>query len=864
VSRGTLRIYLGAAPGVGKTYAMLCEGRRRAGRGTDVVVGTVETHGRPQTAAQLTDLEIQARRRIDYRGAAFEEMDVDAILARRPEVALVDELAHTNVPGSRNTKRWQDVEELLDAGIHVVSTVNIQHLESLNDVVERITGIIQRETVPDEVVRRADQIELVDMAPEALRRRMAHGNIYAPEKIDPSLANYFRAGNLAALRELALLWVADQVDEALESYRQRHGIKEPWETRERVVVGVTGAPGTESLIRRAARIAQRAHGELLGVHVTAEEGLAGPPAGQLEAHRQLLVEMGGTYHEVAGADTASALADFARAENATQLVMGATGRSRLQELLRGSVINRVMRLSGPMDLHVIAQAPSRNGNGNAPTMRPRRRRRRRAPSPIAPRRRLAGWLLSAAGVALLTLLLAQVRGSVGLPTVLLLFLALVVTTAVVGGRAPAFAAAVIGSLAANWYFTPPLHRLNIADLENLVALVVFLGVAGAVSGFVVTAARRTADAARARAEAHTLAGLAATSREEDPLPALAAALQSAFGLQAVAVLSRTEDGRWQVEAAAGSPVPASPEEATVVESLSTDVVLALVGDRIAAEDRYVLNAFSAQLAAVLDRGRLRSEAGRAHVLAEANEMRSALLQAVSHDLRTPLASIKAAASSLCQHDIEWTPDESGEFLSTIVEETDRLIALVANLLDMSRLQVGALPSTLRPVDLEEVVPAALAGLGAARTRVDLRLDESLPPVEADPALLERVVANVLDNAVRWSPPGQAVRVEAGTFEDHVDLRVVDRGPGIPMGLREQVFAPFQRRGDSGTDTGVGLGLAVARGFVQAMHGTVEIEDTAGGGTTVVISLPIAGPGHRRQTDGRFSWSKGLATGRHPH
>ncbi|MDQ1499622.1 MAG: two-component system, OmpR family, sensor histidine kinase KdpD [Actinomycetota bacterium] len=861
MSRGTLRIYLGAAPGVGKTYAMLCEGRRRAGRGTDVVVGIVETHGRPHTAAQLTDLEIQGRRRITYRGTAFEEMDVDAILARHPEVALVDELAHTNVPGSRNTKRWQDVEELLDAGIHVVSTVNIQHLESLNDVVERITGIIQRETVPDEMVRAADQIELVDMAPEALRRRLAHGNIYAPEKVDAALGHYFRTGNLAALRELALLWVANQVDEALESYRERHGIKEPWETRERVVVAITGAPGSEFLIRRAARIAQRAHGELLGVHITTEEGLAGPPAGLLEAHRKLLVEMGGTYHEVAGADTASALADFSRAENATQLVLGATGRSRLQELIHGSVINRVMRLSGPIDLHVIAQARSGNGSGKPPT---RRRRRRRAPSPIAPRRRLAGWLLSAAGVGLLTLLLAQVRDSVGLPTVLLLFLALVVTTAVVGGRAPAFAAALVGSLAANWFFTPPLHRLNIADLENVIALLVFLGVAGAVSGFVVTAARRTADAARARAEAHTLAGLAATSREEDPLPALVGALQSAFGLEAVAVLSKTEHGRWQVEAAAGSPVPASPEEATVVESLSPDVVLALVGDHIAAEDRYVLNAFSAQLAAVLDRGRLRSEAGRAHVLAEANELRSALLQAVSHDLRTPLASIKAAASSLGQHDIEWTPEEAGEFLSTIVEETDRLIALVANLLDMSRLQVGALPSTLRPVDLEEVVPAALAGLGAVQAGVDLRLDESLPPVQADPALLERVVANVIDNAVRWSPPGQPVRVEAGAFDDHVDLRVVDRGPGIPMKLREQVFAPFQRRGDSGTATGVGLGLAVARGFVQAMHGTVEIEDTAGGGTTIVISLPIAGPCHRRQTDDRFSWSKGLATGRHPH
>jgi two-component system, OmpR family, sensor histidine kinase KdpD len=354
MGRGTLRIYLGAAPGVGKTFAMLGEGQRRAGRGTDVAVGFVATHGRPKTAAMLVGLEIVPRRRIEYRGTAFEEMDVDAILARTPEVALIDELAHTNVPGSRNPKRWQDVEELLAAGIHIVSTVNIQHLESLNDVVEGITGIVQRETIPDETVRRADQIELVDMTPEALRRRMAHGNIYAPEKVDAALANYFRVGNLAALRELALLWVANQVDVALEQYRERHGIREPWETRERIVVALTGAPGTEALIRRAARIAQRAHGELLGVHVMREEGLTTPSSGMLEDHRRLLTEMGGTYHQVVGADTAGALTDFARHENATQLVLGASRRSRLQELLHGSVINRVMRLSGSIDLHVIA------------------------------------------------------------------------------------------------------------------------------------------------------------------------------------------------------------------------------------------------------------------------------------------------------------------------------------------------------------------------------------------------------------------------------------------------------------------------------------------------------------------------------
>ena len=399
IGRGTLRVYLGAAPGVGKTFAMLNEGRRAKERGTDVVVGFVETHGRPRTAEQIGDLEVVPRQVLQYRDATFEEMDVDAILARHPERVLVDELAHTNVPGCRNEKRWQDVEELLAAGIDVVSTVNIQHLESINDVVERITGIRQRETIPDDVVRSADQVELIDQTPEALRRRMAHGNIYGPEKIDAALGNYFRVGNLAALRELALLWVADQVDVGLEEYRVRHGIREPWETRERVVVALTGAPAGEGLIRRAARIAQRAHGELLGVHIVSEEGLATSPSDRLDEHRRLLEDLGGEFHEAGGSDVAAALVDFARAENATQLVLGASRRSRWEELVRGSVINRVVRLSGAIDVHVITppgdeapapQAPSPARQGELVARAPAggvglaaRRRRRAGDDPPA-------------------------------------------------------------------------------------------------------------------------------------------------------------------------------------------------------------------------------------------------------------------------------------------------------------------------------------------------------------------------------------------------------------------------------------------------------------------------------------------------
>ncbi len=833
MARGRLRIYLGAAPGVGKTFAMLNEGRRGSDRGRDVVVGYVETHGRPRTAEQVDGLEVVPRRQIEYRGATLEEMDVDAILARGPAQALVDELAHTNAPGSRNPKRWQDVEELLTAGIDVISTLNIQHLESLNDVVERITGAKQRETIPDEVVRRADAIELVDMSPEALRRRMAHGNIYKPERIDASLTNYFRPGNLAALRELALLWVADRVDEALGEYRERHGITEPWETRERVLVAITGAPGTEALIRRAARMAQRAHGELLGLHVSTAEGVAGPRSENLVRHQQLLADLGGEYHEVVASDVGAALAEFARAENCTQLVLGASRRSRLSELVRGSVINRTVRMAVPIDVHVISHEPS-----DTEQPLPSRRPQLRWASPLPRRRQVGAWVLAAIGLPLLTLLLIPARDDIGLETVLLLYLSLVVAVGAIGGIIPGIAAAIVGFLLANWFFTPPIHHWTVAEGENALALVIFVVVSAVVSALVDLAARRTLEARRARAEAETLARLAGYEGGEDPLHRLVASLRSAFRLDAAAVLCRA-DGQWEIEASDGAPIPANPESADAVEEIGEGVVLALVGPRLSADDRQVLNAFSAQLTLARERARLGAEAATASALGQANELRAALLQAVSHDLRTPLASIKAAVSSLRQPDVEWNDEDVAQFLASIEDEADRLNALVGNLLDMSRLQAGVLEPLLRPVHLEEVVPAALSSLGDRARTVETDVSESLPAVVADAALLERVIANLVENALKFSPLEIPVRVEAGAVQGVIHLRIVDRGPGIPASEHDRVFQPFQRLGDLDRGTGVGLGLAVARGFVVAMGGELELEDTPGGGTTAIVTLEAA-------------------------
>jgi two-component system sensor histidine kinase KdpD len=831
VARGSLRIYLGAAPGVGKTFAMLNEGYRRHSRGTDVVVGLVETHARENTAAQVRDLEVIPRRQITYRDSTFEEMDTDAILARKPKVVLIDELAHTNVPGSKYEKRWQDVEDILEAGIDVISTLNIQHLESVNDVVERITGVVQRETIPDSVVRAADQIELVDMTPEALRRRMAHGNIYAPEKVDAALAHYFRPGNLAALRELALLWVADRVEDSLQQYMADHGITAPWETRERIVVALTGAPGGEDLIRRAARMAARAKGDLLGVHVRSGDGLTGPPSGNLERHRELLRELGGSYREVVATDPTSGLLSVARAEHATQLVLGSSQRSRLTELARGSVINAVIRQAGDLDIHVIS---NRSSEPEGPALP---KARRPAALGLSRRRQLWGWGLAVIGLPLLTLILTQMRSAVTLPGDLLLYLALVVAVAAVGGPWPGLFAAVAADLLANWYFTPPIHTLTIGEGNNVLALVVFLGVAGLVSWLVGYASRRTVESARARSEAAVLVRLAgALLSEQDPLVEVMGQLRTTFRLESVSLLRRDGSDGWRTVAVAGDIPPDRPEDATETTFLDSDTVLAITGPDLSADDRRVLRAFTDQLAVALRSRELAAEASSAELLSQANELRTALLRAVSHDLRTPLATIKASATTLLADDVTWTPEATHELLVTIDEEADRLNKLIGNLLDMSRLQGGTLDLLREDVGLDEVVAQALASLGERAKRVAADVPETLPRINTDPALLERALANVVDNAITWSPSDQPIRLEAAAFGDSVELRVIDRGPGIPPDQRERIFQPFQRLGDQHRGEGVGLGLAVARGFVDAIGGELTVEDTPGGGTTMVFSF----------------------------
>ncbi|HUH72397.1 MAG TPA: ATP-binding protein [Mycobacterium sp.] len=842
-ARGKLRIYLGGAPGVGKTYSMLDEGHRRRDRGTDVVIGLVETHGRAKTAALIGDLPVVPRRTLMYRGRTLEEMDVDAVLARHPQVALVDELAHTNAPGSRNAKRWQDVDELLDAGIDVISTLNIQHLESLNDVVAKVTGITQRETVPDAVVRAAEQIELVDMTPEALRRRMLHGNVYSPSGIDAALNNYFRIGNLAALRELALLWVADRVEEGLDDYRARHGITAPWETRERVLVALTGEPEDETLVRRGARMATRLRGELLAVHVEVADGTvqSRPPA--LDALHGLVHDLGGSYTEITAGDVANALLAFATAENATQLIVARSRHGRLRQWLRGSLVSEILRLAGPIDVHVIATPR------NQPQPLPRSPHRGQ-PVHMPPHRRRFAWALGTVGIALLATALSPLRTLIGLSGGLLSLLLAVVIVTVIGGARPGAAATVIAWLCGDFFFAEPIYSLRIAHAADVAALVVFFAVAALVSVLVDRLARRTLQLARARAEIETLARLAGETVDADAqsLPELLAELRRTFGLDNAAVLVREGRG-WRPIITDGAAPPARPQDAQFAAEVGDGSMLTLSGPALSEEDAKMLGPFVTQLRLALERVRLQGEASTAAELAEANTLRATLLEAVSHDLRTPLHTIKAAVTSLLSPETDWDRGKTLDFYHIIDTETDRLTDVVANLLDMSRLQAGALPLTIGPTDLEAVLYNAVDSLADAGSAVAIELAEELPAVQADAGLLERAIANVMVNAQTWSPPGRAVRVRGGVVDGRVEVHIIDQGPGIPAERRAHIFQPFQHRDDAhgGRARGLGLGLAIAKGFTQIMGGDLSVDDTPGGGTTFIFSLPRYGAGEQPTT-----------------
>jgi two-component system sensor histidine kinase KdpD len=662
---------------------------------------------------------------------------------------------------------------------------------------------------------------------------MAHGNIYPPEKIDAALGNYFREGNLTALRELALLWLADRVEEGLQRYREAHGITGTWETRERIVVALTGGPEGDALIRRAARIAARGTGaDLIAVHVSRSDGLIGPGSAGLEAQRLLAESLGGSYHSLVGDDVPRALLEFARSVDATQIVLGASRRRPWAAALVGpGTGHTVTRLSGPIDVHIVSHEYAGRGL-HLPHLG----------YGLTPRRRLAGVLTAAVLLGAATPLLVLVRDNVTFATDLSIYLLIVVVTSLVGGFWAALIAAVVGSLLLNYYFAPPIHTLTITDSENILALGIFLLVAVLVSRVVDFAARRSAVAARASAEAETLSMLAGSLlRGEQALEALLARVRETFGMTSVSLLKRTIGTSWEALATLGPEPPLQPADGDCAAEIDEKQSLVLKGHPLSADDQRILTAFAAEVAVAYRQRELAEAASAVEPLVESERARTALLNAVSHDLRTPIASAKAAVSSLLAEDVDWSEADRLELLTSANESLDRLTDLVTNLLDLSRLQAGVLPVLVAPIGLEDVVVRVVEQNAPRGGSIDVDVATDLPEVSADAGLLERVVANLVQNALRYSPARSRVTITASAHAGLVELRVIDRGPGIPAADAEAVFAAFQRRDDSpAAGAGVGLGLAIARGFTEAMGGHVFAEETPGGGATLVVQLKAAG------------------------
>ncbi|SDU80923.1 sensor histidine kinase [Gordonia westfalica] len=823
--RGKLRVFLGCAPGVGKTYEMLAQARNLRDEGADVVIAVVESHGRPATAALVEGLEVIPRIARPYRGSTFDEMDLDAVLARRPQVALVDELAHTNTPGSRNAKRWQDIEELRDAGIDVCSTVNIQHLAGLNDVIAQITGVVQRETVPDDVVRGADQIELVDIDPQALRQRLSAGKVYPSSRVDGALGNYFRQGNLTALRELALLWLADQVDDKLADYRAAHSITDTWEARERVVVAITGGPESPTLLRRASRIASRSSAELLAVHVVRGDGLSDHGI-DLTALSELAAGFGARVHTVVGDDIPATLLEFARGVNATQLVLGTSRRPRWQRIFDEGVGATVVSGSGRIDVHMVTHEET-----------PRRHR-----LDIRDTRfhRPLSWILAVLVPLLATGVLRLLDPWLGFTSQSALFFVSVLAVSMLGGIAPAALSAVVSGLLLNYFFTDPRFTFTIDQPDNLITILVMLLIATAVAALVDSATVRRAQAQDATREAELLAMFSSVVLGGADVPGLLERLRETYDQSAVALVRRTSKTSRTVEAWVGDRPLSGPDEADTTCSVPGEQFeLLLRGPRLGARDRRVLAAVAGQAAGAVERHALEVEAASAEALARTDELRRALLSAVGHDLRTPLAAAKAAVSSLRSDDVTFSPDDTAELLATVDESVDHLAGLVGNLLDSSRLAAGAVRPQMQHTFLPEVVHRAAAGVQRLNPDLVLTIDLGQAWAYTDPGLLERALANLIDNAHRHGGPDVEITV-SGTGDDppRCVIRVVDHGPGLPTTDREQVFAAFHQGGDTaGASSGVGLGLSVANGFITAIGGELSTADTPGGGATMVVNLP---------------------------
>jgi len=868
---GRLKIFVGAAPGVGKTYEMLQQARARKQDGYDVVVGVVETHGRKETQALLDGLEVIARKRMEYRGQWLEEMDLDALITRRPQIALVDELAHTNAPGSRHPKRHLDVEELLNHGIDVYTTVNIQHIESLNDVVAQITHVRVRETVPDSVFDRADAIELVDLTPDDLIERLKEGKVYIPEQAERALEHYFSPGNLTALRELALRRTAERVDEQLLTHMRAHAIRGPWAAGERILVCVSEDPRAAGLVRYAKRLADRLHAPFTALCVETRRSLqwSEEERDRVADTLRLAEALGGEAITIPGGNRGIAddVIAYAQANNATQIIIGKSTRSRWFEILHGSVVHELVRKSGTISVHVIA------GEDLARDPIPKKTVRAAEDStPFDLRPYVAALLAVAVALGVGEL----IEPFLGIENVDLVFLTAVVGVAVRYGLWPSLFATVLSSLCYNFFFLPPIYTFTITDPTNIGAFVFFTIVAVAVSHF---AARGRTQTVAAHERVRAVELLYAFSRKLAGVGTLddvlwATAYQTALMLKVRVVLLLPEDGSivvkagyppedildqadvaaakwaWQNNRSAGRGSDTLPGAKRLFLPMRTGRgaigIIGIDSDKpgplLTPDQRRLLDALIDQSALAIERVRLVEDLERAKRTAEADRLRSALLTSISHDLKTPLAAVLGAAGTLRDLSSALSDGEKADLLATVVDEAERLNRFIANLLDMTRLESGAIVPNAAPHDIGEIVGSALrrASKILAHHRVELDLAADLPMLDVDAVLFEQVLFNLLDNAAKYSPNDTTIRIRSWRDRESVCLEVLDEGDGIPPAELEHIFDKFYRveKGDQ-VRAGTGLGLAISRGFVEAMHGTITAANrTDRSGAIFAIRLPI--------------------------
>ncbi|HEU4583221.1 MAG TPA: sensor histidine kinase KdpD [Polyangiaceae bacterium] len=863
--RGKLTLFFGAAPGVGKTYAMLQAARRAEhAEDRDVVVGVVETHGRSDTAALLGDLELLPRRSISCHGVQLDEFDLDAALARRPALILMDELAHANAEGSRHPKRWQDVEELLDAGIDVFSTMNVQHVESLNDVIAQITGIIVRETVPDSVLEQAHEIKLVDLPPDDLLERLREGKVYVSGQAQRALENFFRKGNLIALRELALRQTAERVDAQMRAYRTAQGIEQTWATADQLLVAVSPSPYSPRLVRATRRMAAALHARwfAVNVEVTGAKPMSKANQTRLSSNLHLAQQLGAQVVTLAGEDAAQEILRFSRERNITKIIVGKPVVERWRDRVRTSLVDQLVRRSGDIDVYVTAGDAAEQER--VPAQKPLR-----APLPVWKYLAALAVVLVASGVSYL------VFGRQQLPDVVMSYLLGIMLVASRLSLGPSLFAACMSVAAFDFFFVPPFFTFNVGDLRHTVTFFVMLLVAVVISGLT---DRIRSQAAASRKRERWTAALYQLSRElagaqgsRRVLEAGARHLEQVFASKVSIFTAGTDAALARVYASKGqdealerdasishwvwthrreaglgtSTLPSS--NALYLPLLASAGIVGVLGllpndpGRFSVlEERRQIEAFATQLALALERAMLAEETERARREIEAEQLRNSLLSSVSHDLRTPLAVITGAASTLLQQPAALDEVSQQDLTKTILEEAERLNRLIRNLLDMTRLESGAVKVRKEWSPLEEVIGSALDRLEARLSGRDVHVElpRDLPLVPFDPVLLEQVLVNLLENAVKYS--AGAIEISASRKADEVEVEIADRGPGIPLGQEERVFEKFHREVNERSPSGVGLGLTICRAIVAAHEGRIWARNREGGGAAFHFALPIVG------------------------